>query len=94
MVTLIKKLCRGLPGGSVVKNLPDNAGDTGLILGLGGSHMLRNNKAHETQLLSLCSRAWEPQLRGRYLESLLHNKRSHLNEKAMYHNQRALPAPN
>ena len=28
---------RGFPGGSVVKNLPDNAGDSGLILGLGRS---------------------------------------------------------
>ena len=28
---------RGFPGGSVVKNLPANAGDLGLILGLGRS---------------------------------------------------------
>ena len=26
---------RGFPGGSVVKNLPDNTGDLGLITGLG-----------------------------------------------------------
>ena len=26
-------LRRGFPGGSMVKNLPDNAGDAGLILG-------------------------------------------------------------
>ena len=31
------------PGGSGVKNLPCNAGDTGLIPGLGRSHMLRGN---------------------------------------------------
>ena len=31
------------PGGTVVRNLPANAGDTGLIPGLGRSHMLRNN---------------------------------------------------
>ena len=54
--------------------------------------MLQSNKAHEPQLLSLCSRAWEPQLWGWYLEPLLHNKRSRLNEKAMYHNQTAVPA--
>ena len=30
-------LCGGLPGGSVVKNLPANTGDMGLILGLGRS---------------------------------------------------------
>ena len=29
------------PGGSVVKNLPDNAGDTGSIPDPGRSHMLR-----------------------------------------------------
>ena len=29
----------GFPGGSVVKNLPANAGDTGLIPGLGRSHI-------------------------------------------------------
>ena len=28
------------PAGSVVKNLPANAGNTDLILGLGSSHML------------------------------------------------------
>ena len=30
-------------GGTVVKNLPANAGDTGSSPGLGKSHMLRNN---------------------------------------------------
>ena len=34
---------RGFPGGSVVKNPPANAGDTGLIPGPGRSHMLRSN---------------------------------------------------
>ena len=33
----------GFPGGSVVKNLPADAGDTGLIPGLGRSHMLQSN---------------------------------------------------
>ena len=31
------------PGGAVVKNLPANAGDKGLLPGLGRSHMLRSN---------------------------------------------------
>ena len=31
------------PGGAVVKNPPVNAGDTGLIPGLGRSHMLQSN---------------------------------------------------
>ena len=31
------------PGGPVVRNLPANAGDTGLLPGLGRSHTLRDN---------------------------------------------------
>ena len=50
------------PGGPVVKNLPANAGDTGLILDLGRSHMLQSNQARLPQLLSLCSRARKLQL--------------------------------
>ena len=50
------------PGGVVVKNLPANAGDTGSIPGLGRSHMPWSNAAHMPQLLSLHSRAHEPQL--------------------------------
>ena len=46
----------------MVGNPPANAGDTGSGPGLGGSHMLRGNWAREPQLLSLCSRAREPQL--------------------------------
>ena len=34
---------RDFPGGAVVKNLPANAGDTGLSPGPGGSHMLWSN---------------------------------------------------
>ena len=39
----IRKLRRDSPGGTVVKNLPANAGDTGLIPGPGRSHMPRSN---------------------------------------------------
>ena len=52
----------GFTGGAVVKNPPANAGDTGLSPGPGRSHMLRSNLARAPQLLSLCSRAHEPQL--------------------------------
>ena len=45
----------GFPGGSVVKNLPANAGDTGLSPGLGRSHMPQSN-------LSLCTTTTEPAL--------------------------------
>ena len=54
----------------MVKNLPANAGDTGLRPGPGRSHMLQNNKAREPQLLKPVR-----------LEPVLHNKRSHRNEK-------------
>ena len=33
----------GVPGGTVVKNPPANAGDTGLSPGLGRYHMSRSN---------------------------------------------------
>ena len=41
----------GFPGGSVVKNLPNNVGDMGLILGLGRSPGGGNGNA--------CILAWE-----------------------------------
>ena len=53
---------RDFPGGAVVKNPPANTGDMGLIPGPGRSHMLWSNEARVPQLLSLCSRAHEPQL--------------------------------
>ena len=40
----------------MVENLPASAGDTGLSLGLGGSHMPQSSWAREPQLLSL--RVW------------------------------------
>ena len=38
-----KKNWKGFPGGSVVKNPPASAGDMGSILGLGETHVPRNN---------------------------------------------------
>ena len=54
MENSIKCICWGCLGSSVVKNLPANTGDTGL--------RRQGNSACGPQLLSLCSRAWEPQL--------------------------------
>ena len=62
VVQCIKIHLPGLPGDSVVKNLPANAGGTDSILGLGRFHMPQSSQAHEPQLLSLCSRVQEPQL--------------------------------
>ena len=39
----LEKEEQGFPGGTVVENLPANAGDTGLSPDLGGSHMPRSN---------------------------------------------------
>ena len=54
--TVIQQDTCGFPGGTVVENLPDNAGDTGSNPGLGRSHMPWSNWAREPQLLSL--RVW------------------------------------
>ena len=58
-----KRRVRGFPGGSVVKNPPASAGDSGSIPDPGRSPMPWSNQAHAPQLLSLCSRAWESQRR-------------------------------
>ena len=52
-VEIKKYLKIGFPGGTVVENLPANAGDTGSSPGLGRSHMPWSNWAREPQLLSL-----------------------------------------
>ena len=41
--SLCYKAETGFPGGTVVENLPANAGDTGSSPGLGRSHMPRSN---------------------------------------------------
>ena len=72
----------------MVKNLPANAGDTGSNPGLGRPHTPWNNKAHARQLLSLCSRAREPQLlKPMCLEPVLCNERSHRKEKPEHRNE-------
>ena len=53
---------RCFPDDLLVRDLPANAGDMGLIPDLGGSHLPHNDQAHVPQLLSLDSRAWELQL--------------------------------
>ena len=82
---LSRLLLRGIPGDSVVKNPPCNAGDTGLIPGLRGSHMPWSSWAHLPQLLHPCSRAQEPQLlspcattaEALHLEPVLYSKGGH-----------------
>ena len=76
------------PGDAMVKNLPASAGDTGSSPSPGRSHMPRSNYARAPQLLSLHSRAREPQLlKPAHLEPVLRNKRSHCNEKPAQHNE-------
>ena len=72
----------------MVKDPPADAGDKGSSPGLGRSHMLQSNEAHVPQLLSLRSRAREPQLlKPVRLEPVLRNKRSHRNEKPAHCNE-------
>ena len=89
---LVKGRKEGFPRGSVVKDLPANAGDTGSIPDPGRPHSGRaaklshggtrhNYRAHELQLLGL----WAP-------EPVLRNKRSQHNEKSAHPNQRAATA--
>ena len=72
----------GTPGGPVVKNLPCNARDMGLIPGPGRSHMPQSNWAPCATLLSLCSRAWDPQLpKPTFRKARAHPQGSHYNKK-------------
>ena len=59
---LLKARVWDFPGGAVVKNPPANAGDTGSGPCPGRSHIPWSYYAHAPQLLSLHSRAREPQL--------------------------------
>ena len=90
----LKNLPGGLSDDSVVKNPSVNAGDTGSIPALGGSHMPWSSKVRTPRLLKPCSRAQEPQLlKPLYLESVLRNKRSRCNERPTNHSSRVAPAP-
>ena len=60
----------------MIKNLPANAGNTGLILDPGRFHMPQSNSAREPQLL-------KPEC----LEPMLCNERSHHNEKPVHCNK-------
>ena len=77
-----KRIFTDFSGGTVDKNLPGNAGDTGLIPGPGRLHMPRRSKARAPQLLKPAhSRAHELQLmvpspqllKPMHLEPVLHN---------------------
>ena len=81
----VKMVFAGFPGGSVVKNSPANAGDRGSISDPGRSKMPRiirpvgHNYWACTLEFGSCS-YWSL----RALESVLHSKRNHCNEKPVY----------
>ena len=60
----VKTFCLGFPSGPVVKSLLANAGDMGLIPGLGGSLIPRGNQAQASRLLSLCYATREATVRS------------------------------
>ena len=72
----------------MVGSLPANAGDTGSGPGLGGSHVPRSGWARAPQLLSphaTTNEACMPQLlKPARPEPMLHNKRSHRNERSAH----------
>ena len=85
---LLKARVWDFPDGAVVKNPPANAGDTGSGPCPGRSHIPWSYYAHAPQLLSLRSRAREPQLlKPMCLEPVLHNKRSN-HEKRTHCNKK------
>ena len=61
-----EQLLQGLPGGSVVKNLPANAGDTGYLPGSGRSHRERNGNPIQYSCLEnpMDGGAWEAAVHG------------------------------
>ena len=80
---------QGFFGGSLVNNPPSSAGDTDSIPHLGRVHVLWSDWACAPQAWSLCSGAWElPLLSPRVLGPVLHNKRSHCDEKPAHHSWR------
>ena len=66
--------------GPLVKNLPASSGDSGSIPGLGRCHLLWSSWTCGPQLLKPAC-----------LEPLLHNKRSHCNEKPKHRNSSVAP---
>ena len=56
----------GFPGGSVVKSLPANAGDTGSVPGLGRSHGEGNGNLHQYSCLGnpMKREAWWATVQG------------------------------
>ena len=70
---LLKLFWKGFPGGSVVKNPPVNAGDTGLIPGPASSQTQQTTQPATTQCHNCC---WSLHA----LEPVLSNERSQLKE--------------
>ena len=71
----------GFPGGSVVKDLPANAGDVGSIPDLGRFLMLQDNKAHDPQPLSPRAAATDASTS----RACAGDERSPCNEKPAHH---------
>jgi len=93
----IVSIGEGLPGDSVVKSPPVNAGDRFHPCS-GRSHVLRSNSAcgHNCLVCALELRScnyWAHVLQPCLciLEPVLHNKRSHHNEKLAHHSWREAP---
>ena len=71
----------------MVKNLPANAGDTGLIPGPGRSHMLQGNEAPTLQLLRMHAAATEACRPRAWLHSVTEATTTGKPEKPEHHKE-------
>ena len=78
---------QGFPGGAVVENPPASAGHMSSSPGLGRSpHAAKQLSPRATATEARAPRARKPQLlKPTHLEPVLHNKRSHRDEKPCAH---------
>ena len=87
----VQRVAKGWTGLSDEARMPMEE-TRGSIPGLGRTHTLRGGDAREPQLLSLRSRAREPQLRKpERPEPVLRKKGSRCGEKPAHRNQRGAP---
>ena len=77
------------PGGTVDRNLPANAGDTGSVPGLGRLHMQRATKPVRHNSWACMLQLLKPSC----LEPALHSKRSHRGEKPAHLKEEEPPLP-
>ena len=93
----MRKMQRAFPSVSVVEDLPCSSGDTSSVSGPGRSHTLGRSHTSwsssiHAQLLSICSRAWAPQLlKPAPPEPVFHSQRGRHGKRPPHRGYRAAP---